>query len=115
MEGYKNQYSLDKRRQEAVNVKEKYPGLIPVIVEKQVGSNIPSIDKRKFLVPFDFTIAQFLHIIRKRINISSEQALFIFVNNTLPPNSSQIYQVYSKHKEEDQFLYIMYSGENTFG
>lgn len=112
---FRTQYSLEKRINEAVSIKEKYPDRIPVIVEKQSGSNIPPIDKRKFLVPLDLTVGQFMIIIRKRIKIPPEQALFIFVNNILPPNSSLLSQVYRKYKEEDQFLYIMYSGENTFG
>lgn len=115
MQDFRNQYSLEQRTSAAVSIKEKYPDRIPVIVEKQVGSSIPDIDKRKFLIPFDFTIGQFLHIIRKRIKMPPEQALFIFINNTLPPNSSLIHQVYREYKAEDQFLYMMYSGENTFG
>ena len=31
------------------------------------------------------TVGQFVYVIRKRINIPSDKAIFIFVNNTLPP------------------------------
>ena len=37
------------------------------------------------MVPADFTVGQFVHMIRKRINIGAEKAIFIFVNNVLPP------------------------------
>ncbi|TUK08643.1 Gamma-aminobutyric acid receptor-associated protein-like 2 [Bagarius yarrelli] len=76
-----------------------------VIVEKVSGSQIVDIDKRKYLVPSDITVAQFMWIIRKRIQLPSEKAIFLFVDKTL----------YEKEKDEDGFLYVAYSGENTFG
>ncbi|KAE8956555.1 hypothetical protein PR001_g31694, partial [Phytophthora rubi] len=48
-------------------------------------SDIPDIDKKKFLVPADLTVGQFVYVIRKRIKLSPEKAIFIFVNNVLPP------------------------------
>ena len=43
------------------------------------------------------------------------QAIFIFVNNTLPPTAALMSTVYEQHRDEDGFMYMMYSGENTFG
>ena len=79
------------------------------------NSQIPEIDKRKFLVPNDISVAQFMWIIRKRIQLPSEKAIFLFVNKTIPQSSSTMGQIYTSHKDEDGFLYIAYSGENTFG
>lgn len=55
-----------------------------VIVEKVSGSQIMDIDKRKYLVPSDITVAQFMWIIRKRIQLPSEKAIFLFVDTTVP-------------------------------
>lgn len=55
-----------------------------VIVEKVCGSQIVDIDKRKYLVPSDITVAQFMWIIRKRIQLPSEKAIFLFVDKTVP-------------------------------
>ena len=33
----------------------------------------------------------------------------------LPPSAALMSNVYLKHRDEDGFLYICYSGENTFG
>jgi GABA(A) receptor-associated protein len=33
----------------------------------------------------------------------------------LPPQSQTISEIYATYKNEDGFLYITYSGENTFG
>lgn len=115
MSDYKSKYSQEQRKREAVRIKDLYPDRIPIIVEKQEGSDIPQLDKRKFLVPGDLTVGQFIFVIRKRMQLKPEQAIFLFVNNTLPPNTASIMTVYKTHKDEDQFLYIKYSGENSFG
>ena len=54
-------------------------------------------------------------MIRKRLSIPAEKAIFIFVHNTLPPTAALMSTVYEQHKDEDGFMYMMYSGENTFG
>ncbi|KAH0504535.1 Gamma-aminobutyric acid receptor-associated protein-like 2 [Microtus ochrogaster] len=64
---------------ESAKIRAKYPDRVPVIVEKVSGSQIVDIDKRKYLVPSDITVAQFMWIIRKRIQLPSEKAIFLFV------------------------------------
>lgn len=39
----------------------------------------------RFLVPADLTVGQFVYVIRKRIKLSAEKAIFIFVDSVLPP------------------------------
>jgi len=112
---FKNEHPLEKRQAEALRIREKYPDRIPVIVEKAGRSDIPDIDKKKYLVPGDLTAGQFVYVIRKRIKLSPEKAIFIFVNNILPPTAALMSSIYEEHKDEDGFLYIVYSGENTFG
>ena len=61
------------------------------------------------------TIGQFIAIIRQRIKISPDKAIFIFINNVLPPVSATMINVYNEMKNEDGFLYIYYNGESVFG
>ncbi|XP_025076492.1 gamma-aminobutyric acid receptor-associated protein-like 2 [Pomacea canaliculata] len=112
---FKEQHTIEQRKSESTKIRTKYPERIPVIVEKDPKSQIQSIDKRKFLVPSDISVAQFMWIIRKRIQLPSEKAIFLFVGKVLPQSSASMGQVYEEHKDEDGFLYIAYSGENTFG
>ncbi|WAR13390.1 GBRL2-like protein [Mya arenaria] len=105
----------NQRKAESTKIRDKYPERIPVIVERDPKSQIQDIDKRKFLVPNDISVAQFMWIIRKRIQLPSEKAIFLFVEKVLPQSSASMGQVYEEHKDEDGFLYIAYSGENTFG
>lgn len=115
MTSFKEKYDFDKRKAEVDRIRDKYPTKIPIIVEKNKKSSVPDLDKGKFLVPADLTVGQFLHIVRKRIKLTPEQALYVFINNTIPPTSAPLTSLYENHKDEDGFLYIIYSGENTFG
>ncbi|KAB1199760.1 Autophagy-related protein 8A, partial [Morella rubra] len=77
--------------------------------------NTPLSDVSRYLVPADLTVGQFVYVVRKRINLSPEKAIFIFVKNILPPTAAMMSAIYDENKEEDGFLYMVYSGENTFG
>jgi len=112
---FKDQHSLDKRIAESTRIRSKYPDRIPVIAEKSDKSDIPDIDKKKYLVPADLTMGQFLYVIRKRIKLSPDAAIFLFVNNAMPPAAALMAQIYKESADQDGFLYVTYSGESTFG
>ncbi|KAF3443671.1 hypothetical protein FNV43_RR13361 [Rhamnella rubrinervis] len=112
---FKMEHPLERRQAEAVRIREKYPDRIPVIVERAEKSDVPEIDKKKYLVPADLTVGQFVYVVRKRIKLSPEKAIFIFVKNILPPTAAMMSAIYEENKDEDGFLYMTYSGENTFG
>jgi GABA(A) receptor-associated protein len=107
--------NTEQRKYESSRIRQKYPDRIPVIVEKSPKSDVPDLDKKKYLVPSDLTVGQFVYVIRKRVKLSAEKAIFIFVNNALPPTASLMSTIYEENKDEDGFLYVQYSGENTFG
>mmetsp|Transcript_15701 Transcript_15701/g.52858 ORF Transcript_15701/g.52858 Transcript_15701/m.52858 type:complete len:144 (+) Transcript_15701:8-439(+) len=114
---YRDAHSFESRRTQALAIRAKHPDRIPIIVEKRPrDATLPLIDKKKFLVPADLTVGQFVYVIRKRIALKPEQAIFLFVSKgTLPPTVATCQAVYDSHKDEDGFLYMTYSGENTFG
>jgi len=113
---YKQKYTLEERLVESNRILTKHVDRIPVILSKLAGSNAPEIEKRRYLIPNVYTVAQLIHIIRTRLNISEEKGIFIFVNGVVMPNPNEkMYELYSKEKDKDQFLYITYSLENTFG
>ena len=107
--------SLETRLADSNRLRKKYKDRCCIIVGKNNNSDIPDIERHKFLVPNNLTVGQFIYIIRSRIECKSNQALFLFINGKIPPTSQSISLVYDSNKEEDNFLYVTYSGENTFG
>ena len=78
--------------------------------------NLPDINKKKYLVPLDLTVGQFIFVIRRRLKLDAAKAIFLFVNNQIiPPSNASLGELYEEYKSEDGFLYMTYSGENTFG
>tara|TARA_B100000900_G_C20237610_1_gene576531 strand:+ start:148 stop:510 length:363 start_codon:yes stop_codon:yes gene_type:complete len=116
MSNFKNKHTFDKRKSESKRILERYPDRYPIIVEKDSNCKVlPDIDKNKYLVPQDLTIGQFSYVIRKRLKIKEETAIFLFHEQTLPPTSEML-QTFLKDKQEpDGFYYFTYSGENAFG
>jgi GABA(A) receptor-associated protein len=113
---YKNKNPFEDRRQEIDRIRRKYPGRIPCYIYPKEGSSKYSIiDKNKFIVPDDLTISQLMYVIRKRIKLLKEDALFFLINGQSITGSSNLGSIYAKHKDPDGFLYITYSLENTFG
>jgi len=120
---FKSKHAFEKRVAEAGRIVSKYPDRTPVIVEKSKEPSCPSIDKQKYLVPCDLTVGQFVYVIRKRLKLKPEQAIFLFINNSLAPTSTLMSELYKEHGRRngpmdtgrDGFLYITYSLENTFG
>ena len=94
---------------------EKYPDRVPVYVNKKEGSNVQEITKHKYLVPKEMTMGNFIYVLRKNITLKSSQALFVFVDNLIVSNSEMMGEIYIRHKNEDGFLYVIYSSESTFG
>ena len=112
---FKRKFSFEKRYNEANRIILKYPDRIPIVIEKKDNSDIIDIDKNKYLVPVDLTMGQFMYVIRKRLKLKPSDSVFLFVNGKLVSNTSFIKDVYYNNADKDNFLYITYCNENTFG
>ncbi|KAJ7977729.1 Autophagy-related protein [Quillaja saponaria] len=73
------------------------------------------MEKKKYLVPRDMSVGQFIHILSGRLHLSPGKALFVFVKNTLPQTASLMDSTYESFKDDDGFLYMYHSSEKTFG
>nr|QFG73600.1 MAG: autophagy protein Atg8 ubiquitin-like protein [Megaviridae environmental sample] len=113
---FKKTKTLEQRIKESNKMREKYPDRTPIICQRaQKTTGIPNIDKNKFLVPHDLTVGQFSYVVRKKLELAPEKAMFLFINNTIPNTSELVSTCDKSHRDEDGFLYITYSSENTFG
>ncbi|XP_077240483.1 autophagy-related protein 8i-like [Tasmannia lanceolata] len=112
---FKQEFSLEERLVESQDMLSKYPDRVPVVVERYSKTDLPEMEKKKYLVPRDMSVGQFIHILSSRLHLTPGKALFVFVKNTLPQTASLMVSVYESFKDEDGFLYMCYSSEKTFG
>ena len=100
---------------DAWKVRDRFFDRIPVLVYP-ANSSVPKIDKSKYLVPVDLTFGQFIFVVRKRLKMGPEEALFLFTeNNTIPISSSLMLNIDDKNRNRKGYLVLYYSSENTFG
>ena len=118
---FKSKYTKTDRASECTRIRTKYPDRIPIICEKSQtckDSSIPQINKCRYLVPDDLSVGQFMYVIRKRMQLAPEKAIFLFIGGKgkIVPASQLLSTLYLENKDpEDGFLYVDYSGESTFG
>jgi len=114
------QVSFDTRNAEAKRIAQKYPDRVPVICEKAARSDLPDLLKKKFLVSRAMLCGEFKHIIQRHMAqtdgaLSFEQTIYLVVGNITPRTGTPMSEVYEQHRDEDGFLYIRYTAENTLG
>ena len=113
---YQKVKTLDERKEEYQNVIRANPGKIAIICEKDPRSHITDIEKSKYLVSGDISLSQFSLMIRNRLKMSKETALFFLVNGKKALTGEDTMQeIYNKYKSDDGFLYIAYSSEQVWG
>ena len=114
---FQKTHDFSKRKEESLKIRTKYPDRIPVICEiYKKDRHELKLDKNKYLVPSNLTVGQFVYVIRRRIKLKPEKALYIFTeDNTLPPTAQSLDILLRDHGTRDGFLYFLVSSESTFG
>merc|ERR1712185_615234 len=84
---FKDEHAFEKRVEEADKIRKKHADRIPVICEKAEGSDIPEIDRKKYLVPQELTVGQFVYVVRKRLRLPPEKVIY----PTPPTNSCSLW------------------------
>lgn len=112
--------TADERRVECMRVRRKHPNRIPLIanVDARHRKKLPELTHYRYLVPNDLTNGQFLYVLRKKMKLPPEKALFLFVGSdrVMPPTSALVGATYLEHKDKDDgFMYVTVTGEETFG
>ncbi|CAF0877691.1 unnamed protein product [Brachionus calyciflorus] len=122
---YKEKNSLEKRLRDSQELLKKYPDRVPIVLEKRKNrswnpfhhetNGLIELKNNKFLAPKDLTVGQFFHIVRKNLNLRPDEALYFFINNKMPLLTASLGSIYREEHDQDQFLYVLYSQEETFG
>jgi hypothetical protein len=110
---FKKQKTFEERIEESNRIKESFPEKIPIILV--LDNRILNVNKIKYLIPLSFNMLQLQKCIRNFVKVKSYEAIFLFINNKLIPNTTQLNEVYDTHKDPDGFLYINVALESTFG
>ena len=83
----------------------KYPDRLPVIISSST-IKIKNTHKR-FIVPCDMTISQFMILLRQKIALGETEGIFIFIkpSNNESESSVPITEIESEKKEETEIKY----------
>ena len=99
--------------EESIAIRKKYSDRIPVLL--RTNGNL-QLDKKKYLVPLDITLAQFSLVLRKRTTLKPKEAIFYLINDIAPVSSKTMSELYSEFMDPStQLLIISIRKENTFG
>lgn len=115
---FRARYDFDTRKSLYDTLMLKNSNYIPCVVSLSndivAKYKLSSIEIR-VLIQADYTLGQFINILRKRLSISSVEGLYVFIDNTLLPTSSIMSKIYSQRKSKDGFLYVDVSILETYG
>ena len=108
------------RKQMSEKLMKLYPDKIPIICEKDPRSKLKDIEKTKYLMPKDLTVSQFHLIIRNKIELNSEEALYLLAiakhSEISIVGETRIGDIYEKYaSKEDGILYIVYAEKEFKG
>ncbi len=136
MSDFKRKFSIDDRQRQTKAILDKYENKCPIYLtyDKEIINKNSTISKElskqlskqlnKYIVTSDLNLAQFLHIVRKKINVNAEESLTLFIeiyqndklfNSILAPTTTSIGEIYLNNKDDDGFLYLKLVKENVFG
>ena len=113
---FKIQFNLEERKNHFNNIMMKCSNKIPVIIEKAPTSKIKEFIKTKFLLPKDMKISVLIRLIRNKLDISYTTAVYLIVASKFVITGCELLsEIYQKYKDKDNFLYIRYVEQLTFG
>ena len=116
MIGFRTRIPLQQRISTRCAVIARRPDHLPVVLERGTAQT-PWMDRERFLPHHTVTAGELMAVVRRRLSISSTQALFMSTSGGVLVAPQQLLSdLYAKYRDdEDGFLYLRYSLESTFG
>jgi hypothetical protein len=116
----KNTNLRDRIRNSSVVIDKYYPDKVPVVIQKLARETyLPELKKNKFLIPGNMSYSSFLIYLRGILTTTVSPSTAIFLSTEgghMMCSSDKMLNVYQNHSDnQDNFLYLFYCSENTFG
>ena len=106
---------VEQRLRECTEVLAKYPDRICIYIDKRENcKTLPTLSKNKYLIPKSITAAQFMFVVRSKLDIPKDSALFFYINNRILSGNVEM-DTFKKDIGPDGYLYVKYTGEACFG
>ena len=110
--------SVESRKSQCIKIKNQFTDKVPVICERDPKSNLPDLDKHKYIVPNDLTVEQFILMIKRRMDMGPfpiDQLYLIVNEKDFISGDILMSEIYNKYKNyQDDLLYIRYSDNNKW-
>ena len=106
---------LEERKAKVNQMLEANPNRVPIILQSDGGLSSDRLLKKRFLIPGNYKINNFLQTLKKEQNFKSDRALFFYIGKTLIKQDKTFNGLYLSNKDEDGILYLRVTDVPTFG
>lgn len=96
-------------------IRKFHPDKIPILLSRNRNSKLKQFDNNKILILKSFTVFKLIMVIKKKLQISYSEAIYVFAGNVLLQADQTIEAVYDKYAGDDRFLHLTYAEYATFG
>jgi GABA(A) receptor-associated protein len=97
------------------DLRDSYPHRVPLKIKPSLNCPKNLKLEKKYLVPKETTLIEFLHILRKQLKLENHQALLLYIKDELPPINKTVEELDNYYKFTSGILEVVYTAENTFG
>ena len=107
---FQSEYTREDRIGQSREIKSKGQESVPIIVEKPVWSNLPSLMTWKLTVLRKVSVSEFISMLRGKLRLRPEDTIILFVQGKyLVSPTVTIGDLYDTYEDPDGFIYILYT------
>ena len=120
---FKQRVSFEERKAFAIQLRQKKPNYVPLVVESDGTSNAIDLKKDRFFIPEDSKVSDFVKVLVDKYIEADGDTPISTVSVKIqtpskaiqPSNEDTIGALYAMYQEEDGYLYFIVYRESVFG